>query len=177
MNYGGLRSCDVANGPGCRVTLFVSGCRIHCPGCFNKEAQSFAYGKEFTLETLEELIKDADKNWITGLTILGGEPMDVDNQPTVAKVVTTFRQRFPDKTIWVYTGYVLEKDLDPGRPMYTEYTSAIMDNIDALVDGPFIEELKDISLKFRGSRNQRIIYLKEGHVTSVDKWEDNKCTS
>lgn len=171
MNYGGLRFCDVANGPGCRVTLFVSGCRIHCKNCFNKEAQSFTYGEKFTHEVLEKIMREADKNWVTGLTVLGGEPMDVDNQPTVAEIVSTFRRRFPDKTIWVYTGYVLEKDLDPGRPMYTKYTPCILDNVDALVDGPFIEEQKDISLRFRGSRNQRIIHFRDGRVVEVEKWE------
>ena len=165
MNFAGrdkTRFCDVANGPGCRATLFVSGCRIHCKNCFNAECQDFNYGDPFTEEDLLWFLDKCDHPYVAGLTVLGGEPMDVDNQPEVSKIVTSFRKRFPDKTIWVFTGYVLEKHLDPGRPMYTHYTPVILDNIDVLVDGPFVEELKDISLKFRGSSNQRIIHLKDG---------------
>ena len=169
MNYGGLRFCDVANGTGCRVSLFVSGCTNNCPGCFNKEAQDFNYGQEFTSGTLEAILDGCDHDYIAGLTILGGEPMHPRNQPTVADIVSAFRKRFGDKkTIWVFTGYVLEKDLDPGRRVYTDYTPVILDNIDVLVDGPFVEALKDPSLKFRGSSNQRHIYLQDGKPYKVE---------
>lgn len=163
------RMCDIANGPGCRVTLFVSGCRIHCKGCFNYKCWDFKSGELFTEEHLQKLLDSADFDHISGLSILGGEPMDVDNQPEVAKIVTAFRKRFPTKNIWVFTGYVLEKDLDPGRPMYTHCTPVIMDNIDVLVDGPFIAAEKDITLKFRGSRNQRIIHLKDGVPERIEQ--------
>lgn len=172
MNFAGrkqTRFCDVANGPGCRATLFVSGCRIHCKNCFNAECQSFSYGDPFTKEDLEWFLDKADHPYIAGLTVLGGEPMDVDNQKEVSNIVFSFRKRFPKKNIWVYTGYVLERDLDPGRPMYTHYTPVILDNIDVLVDGPFVEELKDITLKFRGSSNQRIIHLKDGVPERIEK--------
>ena len=169
MNYWPpFRTCDVANGPGCRVTIFVSGCNIHCPGCFNKECWDFKSGEPFTDEVLEALLKAAEPDYISGLTILGGEPMDPVNQEEVSNIVISFKKRFPSKTIWVFTGYVLEKDLDPFRPKYTPYTPIIMDNIDVLVDGPFVEELKDPSLKFRGSRNQRHIYLKDGVPYKVE---------
>ena len=164
MHYGAIRTCDVANGPGCRVTLFVSGCRNNCPGCFNKEAQDFNYGREFTQDNISQIINAVDKSYIAGLTILGGEPMEPENQQGIATLISQFRWKFgTTKTIWLYTGYVLEKDLDPTKrkwiPGTTDY---ILENVDVLVDGPFIEDEKDISLKFRGSRNQRLIYLKDG---------------
>lgn len=160
MNYGIIRRVDIANGPGCRVSLFVSGCRIHCKNCFNKEAQKFNYGEPFTEEVLEQIIEALKPAHISGLTILGGEPMDVMNQWTVLGIVNRVREVFgKSKTIWIFTGYVLEEDLLIGCPMHTAATPEIFRQINVLVDGPFIEELKDISLKFRGSSNQRILEL------------------
>lgn len=161
-----LRRCDVANGPGCRVTLFVSGCRNNCPGCFNKEAQNFHYGVPFTEEKLDELIEALKPSHIDGLTILGGEPMDETNQWTVLAIVQKVREVFGwSKTIWIFTGYVLDKDLIQSGRAHTVCTHEILDQIDVLVDGPFIQELKDISLQFRGSSNQRIIHLRQNSKT------------
>lgn len=155
-----FRTCDCANGPGIRVSLFVSGCRNKCPGCFNVEAQDFHHGEPFTEEVLDKIIEALKPDHITGLTILGGEPMDETNQWTVLPIVERVREVFGSKkTIWIYTGYVMETDLMQGGKAHTAVTHNILDLIDVLVDGPFIEELKDISLKFRGSSNQRIIEL------------------
>lgn len=161
MRYAAVRSCDVANGDGVRVTLFVSGCRIHCPGCFNKEAQSFEYGQPFTEETIKTIIKYLEPEWVKGLTILGGEPFEPENQQGILPLLVAVRETYVDrKTIWMYTGYELEKQLAPGGSKYvSDLTPVILNYIDVLVDGPFIEAQKDISLKFRGSRNQRIIRL------------------
>lgn len=169
MNYCSIRTCDVANGEGCRVSLFVSGCRNKCPGCFNKEAQDFHYGQPFTEEILDEIIEALRPDHIAGLTILGGEPMDEVNQWTVLPIVEKVREVFGcTKNIWIFTGYVLDKDLIQGGRAHTACTNKILNLIDTLVDGPFIEELKDISLRFRGSSNQRIIHLNKGVPCSIN---------
>lgn len=151
MNYGKLNSHDIANGPGVRVSLFVSGCEHYCKGCFNSEAWDFDYGKVFTAKTFSRILKLLDDDHISGLTVLGGEPLNPRNQHIVTTVCRLVKEKFPDKDIWVYTGYDYDMVKD----------HAIMNFIDVLVDGPFIEDLKDISLKFRGSSNQRIIDVKE----------------
>lgn len=166
MNYGGLRECDVANGEGVRVTLFVSGCNHHCPGCFNQEAQAFDYGELFTEETLQKLLDACAKPEIAGLSLLGGEPMDPLNQWTVLGIIQAFRERFGStKDIWLWTGYRYDDFLEANK-LYNVYqgkaniplcTLEILKLIDVLVDGPFIEAQKNISLKFRGSSNQRIL--------------------
>ncbi|MCR5080031.1 MAG: anaerobic ribonucleoside-triphosphate reductase activating protein [Treponema sp.] len=160
MNYGEIKKIDIANGEGVRVSLFVSGCRVNCPGCFNKATWDFCYGKEFTKETEDELIAALSLDFISGLTVLGGEPFEPENQAVLSKFLSRVKKELPDKTIWCYTGYVYDKDILPedGRK-HTEYTQEMLDNINVLVDGPFIQELKDVSLKFRGSRNQRILKL------------------
>ena len=147
MKYGRIKKTDIANGPGVRVSLFVSGCRNHCKGCFQPETWDFNYGKEFTLMTFIEIDNALDPDYIDGLTILGGDPFEPENIDMVTAICETIRKVNPLKTIWIYTGYLYEdlKDLE------------IMRYIDVLVDGPFIEDLKDISLQFRGSSNQRII--------------------
>lgn len=147
MYYGRINKTDIANGPGVRVSLFVSGCRNRCKGCFNPETWSFNYGKEFTLKTLIEIDKALEPDYIDGLTILGGDPFEPENIETVTAICKKLAIEHRLKTIWIYTGYKYEdiKDFE------------IMDYIDVLVDGPFIESLKDISLQFRGSSNQRII--------------------
>ena len=155
MNYGKIKINDIANGTGVRVSLFVSGCRNNCQGCFNKEAQDFTYGEHFSDEQLEFLIKELQSDNIEGLTILGGEPLDSLNQPTVFYIVDKIKNVLPNKNIWLYTGYEF-----PMIPL-TEFTYPILENIDVLVDGPFIEEKKDPSLAFRGSSNQKIIDIKE----------------
>jgi anaerobic ribonucleoside-triphosphate reductase activating protein len=174
VNYASIRTCDIANGEGVRVSLFVSGCTHRCKGCFNEDAQSFAYGNPFTREVEDEILEALAPSYIAGLTLLGGEPMEPDNQRALAPFLHRFRERFGDtKTLWIYTGCVYELDLlptsgaalgvevnSPHKRWRTEVTDDILSMTDVLVDGPFIEELKDISLKFRGSSNQRIIHLR-----------------
>ena len=162
------RTADPLHGPGFRLSLFVSGCRLHCPGCSHRKCWDFDAGKRFTKEHLDQLLADAKSSNVSGLSILGGEPMDINNQPGVSDIVLAFRKKFPRKSIWVYTGYLLENDLDPGRPMYTLWTPVIMDNIDALVDGPFVKSLHFSNLKYKGSSNQRIIYLKDGKPIKIE---------
>ena len=150
MNYAGIKKVDIANGPGVRVSLFVSGCRNHCPGCFNPETWDFDYGEPFTDETEEELIKALRPSWIQGLSILGGDPMEPENQSALLPLLRRVREELPGKDVWLYTGYRLE----------SVSSSPLLDLVDVVVDGPFIEAEKDISLAFRGSRNQRIIDLR-----------------
>jgi anaerobic ribonucleoside-triphosphate reductase activating protein len=157
MHYGNIKYNDIANGEGVRTTLFVSGCRQHCKNCFNPETWSFEYGNSFDEEVQEKIIKSLKLGHIKGLSILGGEPMEPENQEGILPFVKKVKENCPDKTIWIYTGYVLDKDLVPGGRKYTDFTDEILDRIDILVDGPFVEELKDITLKFRGSSNQRIL--------------------
>jgi len=159
MNYCNIKYYDIANGEGVRLTLFVSGCRNHCKGCFQPETWDFNYGNEFTKE-IENNIMEELSNWCyDGLTLLGGDPFEPENQKVINPFLKRIKNRFPEKNIWCYTGYLYDKDLIPGGKCFTDDTEEILKNIDVLVDGPFIEELKDISLKFRGSSNQRIIYL------------------
>ncbi len=158
MHYATIKPCDIANGPGVRVSLFVSGCTHHCPGCFNKETWDFAYGKPFTAETEELLLTKLAPGFITGLTLLGGEPMEPVNQRALLPFVEKVRQRFPEKTIWCYTGYTLESDLlaADGRAR-CEVTDSLLSLFDVLVDGRYVEALRDITLLFRGSSNQRLL--------------------
>ena len=161
MNYASIRECDIANGEGVRVTLFVSGCTHHCKGCFNPDQWDFTFGEPFTREVEDHLLQLLNQNFISGLSILGGEPMEPSNQCVLVPFLRRFREKFGDtKTLWVYTGCVLETDLRAESKWRTEVTDEFLEMIDVLVDGPFIEELKDISLQFRGSSNQRILKLR-----------------
>lgn len=161
MYYGEIKKFDISNGEGVRVSLFVSGCRVHCPGCFNKCTWDFQYGKLFTKETENEITEALSKEFISGLTVLGGEPFEPENQEVLAPFLSKVKKMFPKKTIWCYTGYVYDKDILPSDgKKHCAFTEQFLSCIDVLVDGPFIEELKDISLQFRGSRNQRILHLK-----------------
>ncbi|WP_318713993.1 anaerobic ribonucleoside-triphosphate reductase activating protein [Treponema sp.] len=161
MNYGEIKKIDIANGEGVRVTLFVSGCRIHCPGCFNSCTWNFDYGKPFTEETEKEVMEALDKDFISGLTVLGGEPFEPENQQVLAPFLEKVKERFPDKSIWCFSGYLYDKDIQPqDGKKHTEYTDRMLACIDTLVDGPFILSERDISLQFRGSRNQRILNIK-----------------
>lgn len=145
-----------------RVSLFVSGCRNHCKGCFQSETWNFDYGKKFDDAALKEILDALSKPFIQGLTILGGEPFEPENQPCVRALLERVKSEFPQKDIWCYTGYILETDLlAKNGSRHTEHTEAILRMVDVLVDGPFILEQKDLSLKFRGSKNQRIINLRE----------------
>ena len=161
MNYGTIKNCDIANGPGVRVSLFVSGCRHHCKCCFNPETWDFSYGRPFTEETADEIISLLKPAYIQGFSLLGGEPFEPENQPELAKFLRRIRETYPEKDIWCYTGYLYDVDLAEGGKVYTEVTDEMLGCIDVLVDGEFIEAEKDLTLVFRGSRNQRILELKK----------------
>lgn len=162
MYYGNIKNLDIANGEGIRVSLFVSGCTHHCKNCFNPETWDFYYGKPFTEETENEILKMLEPNHIAGITLLGGEPFDPHNQPALLNLVKRIKQKFGDsKNIWSFTGYVYDKDLIKGGRAYCDATDELLAHLDVLVDGPFIESLKDLMLKFRGSSNQRLINMKE----------------
>ena len=166
MHYGELKKCDIANGIGVRVTLFVSGCTNHCPGCFQQQTWDFHYGKPFTDETKEEIFAELDKSYVDGLTLLGGEPFEPENQRALLPLLREMRQRYPGKTVWCFTGFRLDDELlRQGSHPRCEATDEMLSYIDILVDGRFREELKDISLQFRGSRNQRIIDMNRTRAT------------
>lgn len=172
LNYGNIKKTDIANGVGVRVSLFVSGCTRHCKNCFNKETWDFNYGKPFTSETENDIINALLPSYIRGLTILGGEPFEVSNQQGILPLIKRVRKELPEKTIWCYTGCTLESDLQTDGYWRCEITDEILENIDILVDGPFIESLNDVSLYFRGSSNQRIIDMKKTlEIGSVVLWK------
>lgn len=160
MNYGTIKKYDIANGEGVRVSLFVSGCTHHCKNCFNEEAWDFGYGKPFTADTEQEIMDALSADYINGLTLLGGEPFEPENQKVLLPFLRRVRERFSEKDIWCYTGYSLERELLADSRARCECTDEMLSFIDVLVDGRYVEELKDISLPFRGSSNQRIIDLK-----------------
>ena len=180
MNYASIRTCDIANGEGVRVTLFVSGCTHHCKGCFNPDQWDFDYGELFTREVEDRILEALEPSYIAGLSILGGEPMEPANQRALVPFLRRLREKFGDaKTVWVYTGCVVEElrscgveglSDTPSQPLnhsttqpsrwHIEVTDEFLKMIDVLVDGPFVEELKNISLQFRGSSNQRILRLR-----------------
>ena len=159
MNYGEIKYYDVANGPGVRTSLFVSGCRNHCEDCFNRETWNFDFGKHFTEETENAIVESLKPDYIAGLTVLGGEPFEKENQPEVLKLVKRVRKEFPNKTIWIFSGFTYE-ELMIGSRASGETANEILSVCDVLVDGRFDKTKKNISLKFRGSENQRIIDLK-----------------
>lgn len=162
MYLAGYKEACIENGYGCRTSVFVSGCTHKCKGCFNEKAWSFTYGKILTENIKEEIIESLKPRYVDGITILGGEPMEPANQEEVLDLILRVKERFPKKTIWVYSGYLLENLLDPNyKRANTKFTRDILENIDVLVDGPFILEEKDLSLLFRGSRNQRVIDMKK----------------
>ena len=159
MYYGTIKNFDVADGPGCRVSLFVSGCRNHCPGCFNQETWDFHYGQEFTAETEQMILQALAPDYIQGLSLLGGDPFEPENQRELLRLLRSVKSAFPKKDIWAYTGYTLERLRNAEGHPRCEVTDEMLSMIDILVDGPFIEARKNISLRFRGSDNQRIIDL------------------
>ena len=159
MNYGAIKKTDVADGSGVRVSLFVSGCRNHCPGCFQPETWNFDFGKPFTQETENEILKALEPSFISGFSLLGGEPFEPENQEVLAPFLEKIKQTYPTKDIWCWTGYILEKDLQEGGRKHTSFTDRMLACIDVLVDGPFIQEQRNLMLEFRGSENQRIIRL------------------
>ena len=162
MHYAQVFLCDIANGPGCRTSQFVSGSTHHCKGCFNEIAWDFNYGKEFDQKVMDQLIEDSRLPYIDGFTFLGGEPMECVNQKTLRPFIVRIRRELPDKTIWIYSGYTFEELMDPTNPRcHSEDTEPILRMSDVLVDGRFELEKKDITLRFRGSSNQRVISLPE----------------
>lgn len=182
MNYSTIKYSDIANGEGVRTSLFVSGCRRNCPGCFNAEAFSFSAGKPFTREEEDKILESLQPFYVDGLTVLGGEPMEPENQRDLLPFLKRVRTAFPDQKIWCFTGFTYEvltgqEQLEPGSKEArgrTDVTDELLGYIDVLVDGPFEEELHDITLRFRGSSNQRIIDLAATRTAgSVVLWEDD----
>lgn len=173
MNYATIKTVDVANGPGVRVSLFVSGCTHKCKGCFNSEAWDFNYGKPFDSEAEEKIIKALDHSYIEGFSLLGGEPFEPQNQVALLPFLKKLKRLFPEKNIWCYSGYTFEKDILGGNLGNPEIHKEMISLIDILVDGKFVEEKKDLHLRFRGSSNQRIIdvqkSLKKGETVLWDK--------
>ncbi len=171
MYYADLKKVDIANGEGVRVSLFVSGCRHHCKGCFNEIAWNFKYGKEFTEETVNEIMKELDHDYVEGLSLLGGEPLEPENQTALADLVEKVKEKYPNKNIWCYTGFDFEKDIVPECEK-SNVTKKLISNIDVVVDGKFDETKMDRKLKFRGSSNQRIIdvpeTLKNRHIKLIN---------
>ena len=165
MNYAAVKYCDIANGLGCRTVLFVSGCRNACKGCFQPETWAFDYGKPFDEAIQKEIIDSLAPDYVQGITFLGGDPFEEENQRALLPFMKELKAKYPNKDVWAYTGYIFDKDLIEGGRKYTEVTDELLSTIDVLVDGPFIEERKNIMLKFRGSDNQRVINLKE----TIDK--------
>lgn len=161
MYYSEIKDCDIANGPGVRVSLFVSGCTHHCKGCFNEMTWDFSYGREFNGETIDHILAKLEPSYIAGLTLLGGEPMEYVNQQGLLPLLRLVKERYPRKTIWCYTGYLFDEDIRDVFCGKWEETKEILSYLDVVVDGEFIEEQKDISLRFRGSSNQRIIDVRK----------------
>ena len=178
MNYATIKNCDIANGPGVRVSLFVSGCTHRCKGCFNEVAWDFNYGQPFTQETVEMILEMMAPSYIKGITLLGGEPFEPKNQPALLELVKRIRQKYPDKSIWAFSGYLYEKDILAGRLGDPAITRAFLEHIDVLVDGPFVEAKKNLSLRFRGSENQRLIdvpaSLSSGEIVLWQDWQGEK---
>lgn len=174
MNYADIKKCDVANGVGVRASLFVSGCTHHCKGCFNAETWDFNYGKPFDEEALNRIMEYVSPDYIAGLTVLGGEPFEEQNQETVLEVIKKVKATYPEKDIWAYSGYLFDQDMLEGKFKDNKTTKELLSYIDILVDGEFVEEKKNLSIVFRGSDNQRIIKVQESlKQGKVVLWERN----
>ena len=175
MHYGEIKNCDIANGEGVRVSLFVSGCTHRCPGCFNEVAWDFEYGEPFTEETIETIIRMMEPAHIKGLTLLGGEPFEPQNQPAIVQLLRRVKNVYPQKSIWAFSGYLFDKDILAWRLGRREITEEFLSYLDVLVDGPFIMAKKNLSLRFRGSENQRLINvpesLRRGEVVLWQDWQ------
>ena len=173
MHYATIKNNDIANGPGVRVSLFVSGCTHRCPGCFNEVAWDFEYGELFTEDTINSILKMLAQPHIKGLTLLGGEPFEPQNQPEIVKLLRRVKAELPNKSIWAYSGYIFERDILAGRLGPKEITEEYLSYLDVLVDGPFVEAKKNLSLRFRGSENQRLIDVKASlEEKEVILWQD-----
>ena len=175
MNYATIKNCDIANGPGVRVSLFVSGCTHHCKGCFNQEAWDFHYGKPFTQETIDRILAMLAPGYIRGLTLLGGEPFEPENQGPIVEFLRQMKATYPEKSVWAFSGYLFDRDILPGKLGDPAITREYLGYLDVLVDGPFVEAKKDLALRFRGSSNQRLIdvpkTLKEGKIVLWEDWQ------
>lgn len=177
MHYATIKNCDIANGPGVRVSLFVSGCTHRCPGCFNEIAWDFGYGEEFTQDTIDSIMNMLKPAHIKGLTLLGGEPFEPENQPAIVELLRQVKATYPEKSIWAFSGYLFDKDILAGKLGPWDITKEYLSYLDVLVDGPFVMAKKDLSLRFRGSSNQRLIDVpKSLHSGSVVLWEDWQTT-
>lgn len=173
MHYGEIKNCDIANGEGVRVTLFVSGCTNHCKNCFQPQTWDFSYGSPFTEETEAELLRMLEPAYINGLTLLGGEPFEPENQRALLPFLRRVREKLPRKTIWAFTGFTWEQLHTNGSHPRCEVTDELLALVDVLVDGRFEEELHDISLRFRGSSNQRIINVPQTLASgTITLWEE-----
>lgn len=174
MNYANIKWYDVSNGPGVRVSLYVSGCRNHCKNCFNPETWDFNYGEPFTKEIEEKIAEGLKPEYIKGLTLLGGDPFEPENQKVLAPFLEKLRKRYPEKSFWAFTGYDFEKDLLSGKQGDKNTVERMLNCIDVLVDGKFVEKLKDLSLRFRGSSNQRIIMVQRSlKENKIILWDEN----
>ena len=176
MNYALIRENDIANGPGVRTSLFVSGCRHRCKGCFNPETWNFNYGKPFTQKEIDFIIEVTNPSYVDGLTLLGGEPFEPENQGALIELLKQFKQQLPNKTVWCYTGFSFKDELLMKAKNDEEHIKELLSLIDVLVDGKFIEELKNSALLFRGSSNQNIIDVpksisKNEMIILTGKWE------
>ena len=175
MNYAMIKNCDIANGPGIRVSLFVSGCTHHCKGCFNQVAWAFDYGQPFTQETVDTILQMLEPPYVKGITLLGGEPFEPENQPAIVELLRQMKAKFPEKTVWAFTGYLFDQDILTGRLGPWEITREYIGYLDVLVDGRFVLEKKDLNLRFRGSSNQRIIdvpaSIKKGEIVLWEDWQ------
>lgn len=172
MNYGAIKKCDIANGVGVRTVLFVSGCTHHCKGCFQPETWNFDYGERYTKETEDEIIESLRPDYVDGITLLGGEPFEPENQRELVKLLRRIKKELPQKTVWSFSGYTYEELTGDSRAV-CEVTNEMLSMLDVLVDGEFVEAKKNISLRFRGSENQRLIDMnktrKEGKIVLWDK--------
>lgn len=179
MHYCAIKDCDIANGTGVRVTLFVSGCTNRCEGCFQPETWDFNYGEEFTSETAESVFEMLKPAYIRGLTILGGEPMEPSNQRALLPFLKEYKERFPKKDLWVFSGFRLEDEISvPGNHANCEVTDEILELTDVLVEGRFILAQKKINLKFRGSSNQRIIDMRKTRDSgSIVLWDESMASN
>ncbi len=173
MNYATIKNCDIANGPGVRVSLFVSGCTHRCPGCFNEIAWDFDYGEPFTDDTILLILNMMKPAHIKGLTLLGGEPFEPQNQPAIVQLLRRVKAEYPEKSIWAFSGYLFDKDILAGRLGPQEITNEFLSYLDVLVDGPFVQAQKNLSLRFRGSENQRLIDVQQSITRGeVVLWQD-----
>ena len=178
LHYATIKNCDIANGPGVRISLFVSGCTHKCKGCFNEVAWDFEYGEPFTQQTVDYILSLLAPIYVKGLTLLGGEPFEPQNQPALVDLLRQVKSKYPEKSIWAFSGYLFDRDMLSGKLGEPAVLNEFLSYVDVLVDGPFVESKKDLTLRFRGSSNQRLIdvpaSLAEGKVVLWQDWQGNE---